>query len=687
MTAPNPEFGDLTATRGLVPWVRVASAADDPPSSQDVSTVLRPVTISRFAGGAEIDVARFDFNFDETGQRLQDAFQLQDWNRQVEIRNPTEDAEFGYDVLFWGETSTSQMMLDRRGETLVITAAVSPYLFGDIVEGQDQLDDVGKTMTVHADIVFNPLIDGKIEGNMSDSRDDDFDYRLFVSPESLRTDEAQEENDQEAEKWTLRMACKTMMFILNAGEDPIKNFIIKDPQDETPLTQEELDDPDRPHSLFEDAPEIENVRIPRGTYLPAALDRLLIPNGYNWYLLPSIEPQETDLGDAGDDENLSAQPKIVIYKQGSGFENPVFFQRIGKTLDLRRSNAPSINAEFDIADVANVVVGQGSFVEKEITIELKKTWEIDDDDLHTDELDYSNLESKYHNEDKQNVWRLWVANEAGDWNGVRDTTVALSFENVFDNYVQRRRRFFPCMTFADLDDRQRRPVFVEWADGEEVAAAAEDDVDAAQKALVWKPVPPEWGYQVLTEQLGVRFTGKEVPSELHRLGENALLRVTGTVVGDERLESLSEAATSTNSREVKLFLNLSDRFHLRERQFEGPLRSRFSVEALGDEANPKSFFSADVTDDLSDLQTFLDEMVEIERATIVTAEIKLETINHGYQIGDLVPRVHGRNLSFDRLVKEKATDPSRYMQITGIIHNWNAQQTTLRIESVDTPRL
>lgn len=658
-----PQVPTLTAVNAVRPYVRIASAAGVLPNSGDVAIRLRPKQIARFAGGAELDVCRMDYNLGATGERIQDVQLVEDWNRQIDVRVRTFNAPAGAGILFWGETATSQLHIAAPGETVTIQAVVSPPLFGDILRGAPMLNaDTFTTIVSEVDCVFNPIVDGKVLFNKCSRADPDNGFPLFVSPDSVRTQNAQDDYGIIAQEWQLSDALLMFLGMLNTQETFIKNdFQFQNLQ----------------LALLSDPPPLRNVRIPRGLYLPEILDRLLIPLGYNWYVSPGLTDVVDDPFSPVDEGELSAAPTITIFKRGQGREVSIYYQRVGESLDLRKSNAPDVNVEIDILDLANSVVGHGSFIEHEITIELFACWPFDDDDIPPDELDPTVEGSQYHN-GKQHVWRRFAANEAGDWNNTRDRTTAQELNDVFedDSYTQRRRRLFECLTYASTADgtEKRRPPYVEYYD----TAAGVDNEGA------WVEVPSDWSYEILKDEIGVRFNSRKIPGELYNLGSNVRVRVTGVVVGDHRLTSFSTGGASPNSNSVELFVDLSDKFHKRVRVNDGPYRSRFSSAGLGEEPINRdgvvdvTQMDADETDDLSELQTFIDELVDIEQAAKATAIITLSTIDYSYEIGDVIVGVYGRNISFNRLVPSIG---QRYMQITSIVHDFERQTTRLKVES------
>ena len=64
----------------------------------------------------------------------------------------------------------------------------------------------------------------------------------------------------------------------------------------------------------------------------------------------------------------------------------------------------------------------------------------------------------------------------------------------------------------------------------------------------------------------------------------------------------------------------------------------------------------------------------------IAATFSLPGINLDYEIGDLVTRVKGREISLDRFAE--TVQEARYLQIMKIIYNFQEQRTTLAVESV-----
>lgn len=641
--------------------IRLGNSEGDAPEAEDIVEHLRLLRIVRSAGGRELDVATFAYDLDKTGQRLEDLQTLTGWNRQIEVLGLGDTGNPDGEVLFWGDLTTCKITIDPTGEFAYVEAIVSANLFGEMILGQKMLDpqeDEATLVDCDDDLIFNPLIDGAIGENMSELKDPDDKYQVWVDPEATVTDVASSFQGTYGVVWTLDEAVNSLQWAFNGDEEYVSNFDAVD------------------NEIFEDAEPLVNVRIRRGQYLPGALDALLQPLGYNWFLDTTLE-DTADPGDGSDHEPVwEVKKTIVVFKRGEGVEKELQFQRPGEAFDSLKSNAPNIDVTWDVADLANTIEAHGSLQEREITLELYRGWLPSYDSTTADDCDPSDPESQYHTVDGRDAHRLWVANEAGDYLGIgtpfrEEITDVPDLREVFDDYVPKRRRLYECLTLTNTDDRRRRPVFLEWWN---------PDNENEEK---WEPVPPEWGFTVLTDQIGIRFSGNlsNGVATLIELGDDARLRVTGTVVGDSRISQFSTTSgNSPNVRDVKLFLDVSDRFHDRKRQISGDYKSAFVVTGMVDgEETATSEYDADEADDSSALQDFVDELSVIEESASLDASLELHGIHFEYKIGDLITKIDGRNISLNR--NSPDSENKRYLQITGTTHDVQQQKTILRVES------
>lgn len=640
-----PSENELTATAQAPPDVRILLGDTDgnaPETTDEPEPAeYRLLTITRTAGGRSLDEATFARDLGALGEHLVDLQTPAAWARQIEVWRhlPAADDEEEEDAepLFWGELTEQRIGIDR-GEQVTVRAQVQPYHFGEPLRFYRAYDgEIGESSArdIHRDPVFNPLVDGKIignesgenEGNMEMFPGEKFSY-VFIDPESSRTQTALDFLEDTAVRWNLERAIRTIAFYCNEQE----TFIVNP----TDISFVALS-----LAVGEDVSVLEplNLRLRRGQYLPTYLDAILTPHGFSWYL------------DVVPDDSESTARWIRFFRLGAGPEKEVYLQRPGESLDLAKTNTLQLGMEVSVGELANKVYGHGSLKEYEITVELYRGWTETQDGFNADDLAKDDPDSSYAG--ATDAWRLWVGNEAGDYCETRTTVKPIPATPLdlsdLDIYVPMRRPLGPTLEL-DSDGKRFAPI-VEWHNNDEEE---------------WQRVPPEWGAQILTDQLGVRFTGNTPPADLVTEGNDARLRVTGTIQGDERLTYSNEPrGSSPNLRESALFLDLSDRFHYRHRQDTGDLASVLD----GD---------ADEADDTEELTTYCDEIRDIEDSAVIRATLVLHGVLPEYQIGDLITRVDGREISFNRNSEDAET--KRYLQVMGIQTDWQQQQTTLIVE-------
>lgn len=594
-----------------------------------------PIIISRSAGGRSLDYATFAIDLGRREERLVDMRVPSEWNRQVIVTRPdADDVDVG---IFWGMLAAQSITISDRNESAMATARIDPHLFGGPLTGMRVRDPrTGDMVRLDMDVVFNPLVDGVIVANRSTHLDPDGNFYVWVHPESVRTDDAetyQEETDRQS--WTLAGMVFSMCWLLNPNEEHIKN-----------PTREEL----TAAIVDQDPPEVSNLWLRRGDYLPAYLDMILEPHGFGWF-------DKIGYGDGGETTR-----KISVFKRGEGEKKDVYLQRPEETspeLDLAETNVADLQHDISVADLANVVYGYGGLQEREVTVELYRGWPATDDDLACEELDKTvTAEDGSVYLTHPNVHRLWVANEAGEWTNTRtEITDPLDMASVFDLWTARRRRIDDCLQ-RDVMNRRIPPVLQLYNPEEQIEGEPE----------IWTDVRPGT-YSVLTDQIGVMFNGATPPDDIVMAGTGARLRITGTLTGDSRLfREATRREASPNGKEIVLYLDVADRFQDRQVQTSGSFASVIHDNAL---------YGEDTRDDGDDLQGYVDSARDVEDAANVDAAIRLHGLHWDYEIGDMVRKVAGREISFDRL--SLGQEGTRYLQIVRIDHDIQRQSTTLYV--------
>lgn len=610
-------------------WLGVEGGGDPLEGAEEPTYV--PLVMSRSAGGASLDTAVFSIDLGKREERLTDMNTPAAFNREIEVRTPVEGTTAG-DPVFWGAIASQSMRIDGQSESATITARIEPHHFGDTLKGIQVYDPLaGDEVRIDTDVFFNPLVDGKIINNMASRAATPGDWHLWFHPESIRTTTAIGYQDASSVgPWTITKAVHSLCWFLNPDQDYIKNPTLAE------LTAALRDETDL---------EVSNFWLRRGMYLPQCLDALLAPHGFNWFVKLAT------------DSSNYATRKIVIFKRGVGDQKAVYMQRPGESLQLSETNTMDLSHDLSVADLVNEVEGFGEYEEREITIQLERGWLESEDALTPEDLDKTvdATEGGLY-EAHPNAWRLFVANEANDYNGLRpEITDPIDFTGIFSEFVVKRRRFEDCL---QLDSKGKRiPPIVEWYDPEET---------------IWKVVSPG-SYTVLNDQMGIMFNGATPPDDIANGGDDVAIRVTGTVTGDKRVTATaSRQSRSPNASVIKLTLDVANRFFDRQVQTTGGYASVHN-DYLG--------HGADERDDEADLLAYCEAARDVEDAAQLRTPIVLHGIHRDYEIGDLIGTLQGRDISFNRLAD--GTEDKRYPQIVGIAYDTQRQTTTLAVEPVE----
>jgi len=691
---PNPYFQTAGRVRRFVVLLGEPGLA---PTVEDETDAFDVVSITKSSGGDKKDTCVLAVDLARMGRRLVDMNTPEGYSRKVEIRLADDRGQVTDDVIFWGELGVQNITIfggNGGREEAGMVATVEGWHFGDILTGPlvyDPIDDESRVLG--RPVVFNPEIDGIIEGNRGplDPAEVDPKHHVWVDPESLRTDEAAtvqsvevdpDTSDPiplEAEAWTLGQATAALCWLLNPDEDNVLNPELSD-LDNTGLAVDGggvYGDADNAATgIMLDAPELKNVKMPLGQYLPRLLSELLHPHGFDWCVEPvrhrDPEAAEPEAGEEDDPANFSTKLKLRFFKRSEGVERQVYLARPGSRVDSTPNNAAGVGIEWNLMDLSNEVIAQGSTVERECTFELRRAWPVADDALEEDDLRKSDETGETQYKEKPDVWRKWVLDTDGSYVGLRAVDEVSpwlgSLEAPFDlkpilgdETIPRRRKFGAPLTYRNADkERWTASAKVEWLD-------IDDTTDGEDGT--WKHAS---GFSILEKECGVYFDGDKPPDDLIKLGDDARLRITATIKGDTRVEgTATRRSTSPLAADVKLYIDVSDRFHDRQ------------IQTTGDYASVlyPGTYDADDRDDATEIQTYAEELRNVEESARISANLTLAGIQDGYKLGDLITEINGRGISLNQNSPSNAT--KRYLQVTEIQYDQKSQTTQLAIETFD----
>jgi hypothetical protein len=622
--------------------VFIASAAGVRPTLADYDPNTQAVSWSVVAGSG-LWSAHLVSNLGKQDRRIQDTGVTFNGNRQVEIWKLTDDPDVATDdpdfqerLLFWGEMLGISVRVQENGEAEDIFASIQPYHFGNIVTGQRVLyqPTISSTLedsiwNVAIPIEFQPQVDGKtIDNRYTHPLIEAGDYRYFwIDPESTRNANAIAFQGGTVSEWTLATAVESMCLHFN----PSETFI-----DNAPHTASA--------AMMASAQLIKNIVLGFGHYLPQYLDAITHQLGFGWVV---------DIKTITDEENThypEPYPTIRFYEQQAGDSKTVKMQAPGEVLDLDSTNTQELDLQVSLGNLRNIITGNGGLIEREFTIPLYRTWETSDNDNYS------------HDNVNEPIGRKWFANEAGEYNGSREE-IPLTPPNFGTGWIPKRRVIEDCIT---LRDDKRRPPLLEYR---------ADDADS------WKEVPNEWGYRILHNEIGIWWTGHRheestsggIPEEM--LTDTVELRITGTVRGDTRLTyTTGSSPPSPNSNDIYETIDLSDRYFDRRRQDTGDYASILTG-------------PMDSKYDYSDLQDYIEEVQDKSDLADAQATVKLIGLHYSwdadgaedaYKIGDIITKLEGREISFNR-----AGSPvgAKYLQVVGItwVNEPGNQSTILQL--------
>lgn len=633
-----PKSPFTNRSRPATPWqIRLGWIDGDSPGAHLITDKLKNPVLERNPGGP-LDSIEMTYDLAGQDERVVDLELKEGFARQIEIVQPAENKGDPSILIQWGEIISERHVVEEKGESIIVTAAVMPYHFGAQAQGPRFRKPVDPfaIVTHQGDIVFNPVRDGVVEFNRSSKRDTDDHYWVWIDPDSTRTAAALQYAQDAATKneWILYQCVQALCWICNPDETYIKN----------PDTADIL-------TLLENAPAVRNVTLKPGKYLNQYLDDLLAAHGFGWRLDYSYD-------DAG-----AREVRIRLFPLNSGPLVELLQQRPGDTTGARldKSNVWHFDIDTEIAATANEIVCFGGYPEYEVTIELYRGWAEADDALTAAALTQSDGASYATH---QAAWRLWVANEAGDYCNLRTSVAPIPTTHnelggvLGATYTPRRRKAEDCLTYyrddASNGARRRRPPFIEWynADNE------------------WKPLPDGWGETVLTDQIAVNFAADAPPADLIARGANARIRITCTIIADSPITSTAtRQTTSPNLRVNQLLVDVSDRFAKR------------TVESIG--ATASTLYSepaADTKDDQTALETFAEKLRSTEDVAVMRGPVGLFGIHLQYKLGDCVKKIKGRDISLNRLAK--TVEAKKYLQIVGLGWDHQQQKTMITMQPV-----
>lgn len=685
------------------------------PSVDDEVDYLIPQRIGIYANGGRDDVMTFNYDLKKSESRLIDTTTPVGYHRQIEVRMLDEDDE-PTRVLAWGFIARQPQTINDASEKVEIEARLDQHVFGGPLTDYPTWDTVSDAqIDVQRGLVFNPEIDEEIKPNCSDKQhdladpEDEDDFYYVLDPESARTTPARFMQDQTPGLWTLPRAVHMLCWHLNPDEDYIKNPSLEDLED-----------------VLSDRDDlIKNVDIPFGLWLPAALDALLIPAEYGWQLVHSLNsdderetrmrfykrgsgitkqlhmqrPGETkDLKGTNVDE-FSATYSIVdlanriecygdYVKKEDTFELVKGWSDDDDSLDLAALEKDQPDA------IAKPFVGRKWILNEagdynDTRTEITEAFDLSDVfDITTPyrRRKFERCLSQHTDADdkESNGYRV-------DWFNHNAAAAAVAWSSTLKVTAGQVVSYSSYLYLALADSLNSAPPGASWQEIGWVAVSSwdsgttyNDGDQATYSGIRYRAkngphtnyIPPsspnewenmeadlvggawqkvKWPFSVLEKECGILFEGPTPPDALWNYmlaePEKARVRITATVRGDSRLTGIAtRRSQSPNGLNIALVLNVRDKFQ-------------------NSEVRPGSLFASSASiarNDQTAINTYAETVRNIEDAAQVGCSIRLEGVDHDeYQIGDLIDKVDGRNLSLDGYVASAGSVTPRRPQVIG----------------------
>ena len=587
--------------------VLLGPAGGAAPGLADVFENVYALRVVQSASGSRLDFAELIYNLTD---HLTNREQPDNFARMIEVRLP----DAADTLLHRGDYVRESASVERDGESLTAQSQLRSYHFGNPLTYYDVYLVGAFSEAIADDIVFNPMIDNRTLFNMSDKNRNNnvaLNGRLWVHPECVSGTVGETWQGQVRQEWTLSHAVRSLCWLLNPNEDFILN-----------PTTAVID-------LLLVGPSVRAVTIPLGTRLSQALDALLIPLGFNWY----IDYSKADAPGFG-------LPQIAIFQIGVGTAKELKFQAPGAVLDLADSNVNQFSTDNNIGDSFNQVTVLGQFEEAECTFPLFAAWDAAHDALAAADLDKDGDEYLTH----ETVWRLFIANEAGDINPavarLGQTPTVPDLTGIFELWTPHRRTLQEPLTYiagtpsAAVSLQERRAHVLEYS------------IDSG---ATWLASADKWTVKLCPDQIGVLFDMTGIPEELYDAGSAGRLRITGSVFADSRINSTATRnAWAVNGRTIEQVLVKPEKFQYRFRNIAGTYQSVLTG-------------LADTKDDTTEISDFAEAIRDQNQYAEVDCEFRLPGWHLEYEIGDLITKIAGREINLD--AAPAAAPVNRYAQI------------------------
>lgn len=532
-------------------------------------------------------------------------------------------------TLHVGRIAETQYELGESGvERIVAVSRTDRHMFGDVLD-RIPLTDGAIARPMDDELIINPTIDGQPFANMVIANRTP--WRHIIDPDTVPLRPTA--GGPQRLLWSLADLVFFLCWELNS-----RQLYFRNPGNIANLVA----------VMGQDRNQLRNVRIPKGVYLPEALDRILRPYGYQWRVA------------------YDANRTITVERRGGVQSVSIPLQKSGVDIDSKKSIVKSVSMRCDRVDQsANVVSALGAEEVVEATFNLMPAWDPSLDSTPIEQLG-TNSDYVKANPTLSRVWRDWVLNEGGEYTGKRPGQRAFNvgLQLTGASLPLRRRRFLPTIS----QHTESTPF------GEASGVFVEISLDGGQ---TWKSAAhyENATYDVLDKECGIRFTDQKSPPVEFLMREDAQsyvrVRVTASVQTGYRLRTTSQAANLTVDRLSRL-VDKGDAYQLRRRI------DAIQGSSPTDPVIPSVLAGKPTTavDETGALQALTDNVVDDARQATVDGVITLNGIDHltnywAKAVKDLTPR----GIAF------RTSAPGTAAKLPAVVGiKWNVQEQTTELQ-------
>jgi hypothetical protein len=590
-----------------------------------LDTTLRPLIIEESIGGTSLDYAVLESDASKGFKSITGVNLIESQKEIIEISIDQTVGGVEDHFVHFGQYSQIEPILDENREGIRYISRTERFHFGEPLKTiRVYSPNSGTVRDVDWDMIFNPIVDGKVVGSRNRTVKDGQHggVYVFVHPDAVVSSAGQTLHGGTSEFWNLTEAVLYACRVLN----PINEFISNPFRGEV-------------SKIFSDDDILQDVRIKRGQYLPDILARLVEPFGYSWYL-------KRELG----------KRSFRFFRKG--ITEPIFplkLQAAGEEVDVTKSNVKRLNATFDKSQLANQVTVIGGPIQAEFTAVLNRSWPTSLDIYDREQLTKKLI---HENPDRVDVYRKYVLNEGGDYTGIRPGLKLFTWSSVFTTLeIPVRKRALPTLTLQPFTLRAYGAVsgvHVEMTDG----------ISATE---TWIAVPAG-SCQILQDEIGVYFNGEMPLEELHHQGLAGKVRITCTVESDQRIKHTAiRHGTSPQPNVAELVLSAPDSFQY---------RFRAANASLNGTSHPTL-----ERDDRAALEQYADRLRETFDAAKGKGKIVIEGVDQGlYTLGDRISKIEG--IEMDLQMNTAGARIAIYPFIAALRFDIQRQETTVTIDQL-----